>query len=247
MGFEDRPSATALLGMDGFVLVAAGVIDGELHQVVETTASVVGCSACGTRATSRGRREVKVRDMASADRAVVVVWRKRLWRCEDPDCDTKTWSEQVEAIAPRASLTRRARVDICAQVGRHGRSVASVAARYGLRWATAMGAVAEHGAPLVNDPERIGDVEQLGLDETAFQAANATTLRRWRTEILAHDATGASNGPTEGLNLLVKKIKRVGHGFRSFRNYRLRLLLHCGVAWEAPPARMRGRSPRLVA
>jgi transposase len=27
------------------------------------------------------------------------------------------------------------------------------------------------------------------------------TLARWRTEILAHHDTGASNGPTEGLNL----------------------------------------------
>jgi hypothetical protein len=30
------------------------------------------------------------------------------------------------------------------------------------------------------------------------------------------------------MNLLIKKVKRVGHGFRSFTNYRLRLLLHCG-------------------
>lgn len=56
--------------MKGFVLVAAGVIDGELHQVVETTASVVGCSACGIRAKSRGCREVS--DMASADRPAVM-------------------------------------------------------------------------------------------------------------------------------------------------------------------------------
>jgi transposase len=54
------------------------------------------------------------------------------------------------------------------------------------------------------------------------------TLGRWRTEIRAHHATGASNGPTEGLNLLVKKVKRARHGFRSFANYRLRILLHAG-------------------
>jgi hypothetical protein len=41
-----------------------------------------------------------------------------------------------------------------------------------------------------------------------------------------------SNGPTEAINLLIKKIKRVGHGFRNFDNYRLRLLLHCGVEWN---------------
>ncbi len=76
----------------------------------------------------------------------------------------------------------------------------------------------------------------------------ARTARRWRTEILAHHDTGASNGPTEAVNLVVKKVLRVAHGFRSFENYRLRVLLHCGVEWHTPPAaRIRGRSPRLVA
>jgi hypothetical protein len=30
----------------------------------------------------------------------------------------------------------------------------------------------------------------------------AKTMSRWRTEILAHHRTGASNGPTEAVNLL---------------------------------------------
>jgi hypothetical protein len=30
------------------------------------------------------------------------------------------------------------------------------------------------------------------------------------------------------MNLLIKKIKRVGHGFRRFANYRLRVLLYTG-------------------
>ena len=35
----------------------------------------------------------------------------------------------------------------------------------------------------------------------------------------------------------MKKIQRIGHGFRNLRNYRLRLLLHCGgVAWQDQPA-----------
>ncbi len=59
------------------------------------------------------------------------------------------------------------------------------------------------------------------------------TIRRWEPEILAWHATRLTNGPTEAVNLLVKKIKRVGHGFRNFENYRLRLLLHCGVSWSA--------------
>jgi hypothetical protein len=43
-------------------------------------------------------------------------------------------------------------------------------------------------------------------------------------------------------------VKRVGHGFGNFANYRLRLLLHCGVTWQTNhTARPRSRSPRFVA
>jgi transposase len=75
------------------------------------------------------------------------------------------------------------------------------------------------------------------------------TVGAWQAEILAwHVTEGCSNGPTEAVNLLVKKVKRVGHGFRNFANYRLRLLLHCGVAWKIHrTASLRGRAPRLVA
>jgi transposase len=77
----------------------------------------------------------------------------------------------------------------------------------------------------------------------------ARTIDSWRAEFLAYfDTGGVSNGPTEAVNLLIKKIKRVGHGFRNFDNYRLRLLLHCGVDWDTIRATpIRGRLPRSVA
>jgi transposase len=77
----------------------------------------------------------------------------------------------------------------------------------------------------------------------------ARTVDSWRAELLACvDTDRISNGPTEAINLLIKKIKRVGHGFRNFDNYRLRLLLHCGVEWHTPDATpIRGRLPRFVA
>ena len=76
------------------------------------------------------------------------------------------------------------------------------------------------------------------------------TLQSWEREILAHHTTGASNGPTEGLNLCVKKVKRCGHGFRSFEHYRLRVLLHAGgVTWPTrpQPERIRTRTPHRFA
>jgi transposase len=75
----------------------------------------------------------------------------------------------------------------------------------------------------------------------------AKSLRRWRTAILAHHVTGASNGPTEAVNLTIKAVKRCGRGFRNFANYRLRLLLVAGVEWQtARVTRLRAR-PRLIA
>jgi transposase len=85
-------------------------------------------------------------------------------------------------------------------------------------------------------------------DDVAEIQTLGKTLSRWRTEILNHHATGASNGPTEGMNLCIKKVKRAGHGYRCFDHYRLRVLLHAGGCnWDqlAPrptPIRTR-RSP----
>ena len=60
---------------------------------------------------------------------------------------------------------------------------------------------------------------------------------------------GLSNARSEAVNALIKKIKRVGHGFRNLENYRLRLLLHCGApTWQDQhAARLRKRRPHLVA
>jgi transposase len=83
-------------------------------------------------------------------------------------------------------------------------------------------------------------------DEVAEIRSLGNTLAAWRSEILAHHDTGASNGPTEGLNLCVKKVKRCGHGFRTWEHYRLRVLLHAGgVTWPARPRppRIRTRLP----
>ena len=76
-----------------------------------------------------------------------------------------------------------------------------------------------------------------------------TLSRRRRDEILAfHTTGGASNGPTEAVNLLIEKIRRLGHGYRNFTNYRRRLLLGCGITWTTVPTRrIRGRQPAFAA
>ncbi len=404
----------------------------EMILTVETTSTVTGCTACGTRAKPHERRAVSIRDLSWFGRATRLVWVKRRWRCPDADCETKTWTESHVGIEPRVVLSTRAAMESCRQVGELARPVAKVAEEFGVCWNTVMGAVEHHGTPLVEDQHRVGRVTKLGVDETSFLSATrhhrtiyatglvdldakividmvkgnsakdlrnwtsaqdpkwlegievvatdlaesfraglsphldhatrvadpfhvvrvanrmmdkvrrrvqneqlghrgrkadplfrirkvlltgaerldepgqnrmllglrfgdpndevlgawlakesvrevyltddpaiaellldkaisscqadsvpeirsmAKTLQRWRTEILNHHRTGASNGPTEGLNLCVKRVKRCGHGFSNFENYRLRVLLHAGgVTWpkRPRPPKIRTREP----
>jgi transposase len=54
------------------------------------------------------------------------------------------------------------------------------------------------------------------------------TLKKWFDKICNFHIARVSNGPTEALNNLIKRIKRIGFGFRNFENYRIRALLYAG-------------------
>src|SRR4051812_16108804 len=102
-------------------------------------------------------------DLPSGGRPVMLVWGQAglAHACGVPK---RTWTETSEVITPRASLTERARAEICRRVGQDGASVAAGAREFGIGWRTAMAAVREHGTPQVEDPTRLDGVEALGLD-----------------------------------------------------------------------------------
>ena len=77
----------------------------------------------------------------------------------------------------------------------------------------------------------------------------ATTLRRWRAEIITSIATGTHNGRTDAANAKIKDIKRSARGFRNLHNYRLRILLAAGQKprQTQPVTKIRTRRPSLVA
>jgi transposase len=79
-------TATAALGLPGFVVLAAGEYAGELELLVETTASVTGCPRCGVVATLHDRKSRSVRDLPCGGRPVILVWFKRVWRCRELRC-----------------------------------------------------------------------------------------------------------------------------------------------------------------
>jgi len=411
-----------LLGLPGMRVLGVAEGDDEVVIELETTAVTGWCRSCGVRAQAQDRTLKSVRDLSCFGRAVRLQVRQRRWRCREPQCPARTWTEDVDVFDATAVMTRRAGAEACRQVGQQARPVAAVAREFGVCWWTIMNAVIEHGTPLADDPDRVGTVVQLGVDETSFQAArpgrstsyvtglvdlerrrmidlvpgntaadlrrwcantdpawlnqvgvvatdlaesyraglsphldhavrvadpfhvvrvanrcldkvrrrvqneqlghrgrkadplykirkillagservtqsgvdrfhlglragdprdevlgawlakenvrdvyladnlaDATvlldkaiagcqgdvvpevralgdTLARWRTEILNRHTTGASNGPTEGLNLLVKEVKRCGRGFENFEHYRLRVILRAGrPTWPQRP------------
>ena len=113
---RDRSAVAVMLGMAGFVVLAVSEHEGELEQAIETTADLVGCPTCAAVAQCHDRRPVWVRDLPSAGRPVTVVWIKRVWRCPQTLCPTRTWTETSPCIAARASLTARARAEVCRRV-----------------------------------------------------------------------------------------------------------------------------------
>ena len=54
------------------------------------------------------------------------------------------------------------------------------------------------------------------------------TIARWTAQITNWHISKVTNGPTEALNNLIKRIKRAACGFRNFANYRIRALLYAG-------------------
>ncbi len=153
--------------------------DGEWWLAVETTADRVGCPACGVRAVGHGRRRVQVRDLPIAGRPVRLVWAKRIWSCGDPDCPTGTWTETSELIESRASLTVRARSEICRRVGEDGDSVAAVARRVRRRVAhrDGRGARTRPAPGRRSGPSRSAERARPGRDELLARRARPAAGR----------------------------------------------------------------------
>ena len=179
--------ATELVGLPGLMVGAQQVIDGEVWLFAETTADLMGCSSCGSRAVGHGRHRSQVRDLTVAGRPTVLCLSKRRWRCPEPDCEVRTWTESVPGVAPRAVLTERARRRIAEMVNVDGDSIAAAAAEFGVGWHTANQAVAQFTDPHVDDPERLEGVEAIGVDEKRFLNATPTARTRFTTQIVDLD------------------------------------------------------------
>jgi transposase len=161
------------------------------HEVticLESTVTVMGCASCGTRAKAKDRRWVALRDAPAADRSVVLRIHKRVWSCPEPDCPTKTWTEQCTLAEPRRVLTTRAAVWATDRIAAIEGTVASLARGLGVSWPTVWAAIERCAAErLIDDHAEV--TSQVGFDETVMQPAARLRRRRFVSvvvDVIAH-------------------------------------------------------------
>ena len=167
-----------------------GVVDGRPLEVhVEIRKPRPMCTGCGTAARVKDRPVVDLVDLPAFGRPVRLRWRKHRWCCPSDTCPVGSWTgEDPRIAAPRLAMTDRAGRWVTEQVGRYGRTVNDVAVELGCDWHTINDTVLAYGTALVDDPDRIGTVTALGLDETLFVRRGRWRRQQWATSIV--DVTG---------------------------------------------------------
>jgi len=170
-------TAAVMFGVDGVRVLAAGEVGRELHLLVETVPRVEGCRSCGVVAVPHRRREHLLRDAPFGHRPVVVMWRKRMFRCAEPACPVGTFSEEHPLAAQRAALTGRAIAWAVDALEGDDTTVSALARRLGVGWHTLWRAAQVEAAARLARPGRLDGVDTLGVDEHVWRPGRFGTGR----------------------------------------------------------------------
>lgn len=159
--------ASALFGVEGLRVVETETeADGTLTVwVITDHPGATVCPDCGTRSDRAHERQVltRPRDLRRGLDQVRVTWCKRRWKCEEPGCARKTFTESLPAVPPHCRLTGRLRGLLAAEVTDRGCTVAEAGRWQQVSWPVAHAAFAEHADPLLDQPLAL--TAHLGIDE----------------------------------------------------------------------------------
>ncbi len=136
-----------------------------LRLTIETGSAGSGCPGCGVIAEPRGRRMRRLHDIPAFGAPVQLRWRQRRYRCTEPACPVRGFTEDHALARPRAKLTTRSAWWAISCIQRDNASVASVARRLGVDWHTVWTAIKPLLAELADDPNRLTGVDTVGVDE----------------------------------------------------------------------------------
>ncbi len=157
---------TLLFDLPGFRVVECREDeDGERQVTVLGVEEEHACPACGVLAGPRPYdvRESRIKDLPFGHRPLRVTWRKRRYRCAEPSCPRRIFTETSEQIPPRHRLTGRLRAKLESAASSSARSCADVAREYRVSDWSVHKALLDKAIGLLAQPH---PVARLGLDET---------------------------------------------------------------------------------
>jgi transposase len=160
--------ATSLLfDLPGFRVVSCSLSGLGVRRVeVMQIADEHGCPRCGVLVGGKpyDLRGVGIKDLPVGHRPLEVAWRKRRYRCGEPSCPQRVFTERSEQIPPRRRLTLRLRVRLEQAASGSARAISDVARDYGVSWWSVHRALVDKAVALTDVP--VESVRMLGLDET---------------------------------------------------------------------------------
>ncbi len=132
-------------------------------HVVAADPSASACPVCGVFSTSvRQHRTTRPKDLPYGEAPLEVRWRTAQYRCREPRCPRKAFTESIAELPPGARVTGRLRRFAAAAVG-DGGSVARTAQRLPLSWPTVHRAFVCYADSVLTEP---APPAVLGTDET---------------------------------------------------------------------------------
>ncbi len=156
---------TILFGLPGVAVREVDVAADGTRTVHVLTADpgAAACPVCGVLSTSvRQHRVTRPKDLPYGEAPLAVHWHKTQYRCEQPRCPRKAFTESIPEVPPGARVTGRLRRHAARAVGA-GQSVATVVAGLPISWPVAHDAFVAHAEELLVEP--VPPVV-LGIDET---------------------------------------------------------------------------------
>jgi transposase len=178
---------TLLFALPGYrVLHVAVDSDGGRVVLIESTAGEGGCPGCGVLSgLVKERPTCRVKDLPHGLVSLRVWVRKRRFRCVEPLCARKSFTQTCPQLPARSRLTHRLRVKVATAVTATNRAMSEVAVEHDLAWGTVHRILVAASLIAV---AQAAPTTMIGIDETRARSV------RWLREQVLEQGPGREGG-----------------------------------------------------
>ncbi|MFD1846663.1 ISL3 family transposase [Arthrobacter flavus] len=161
-------AATTVFNLPGYRVTSAEVLACGQRRIRVESVLEAGCRGCGVISARRhSRRLQRVRDIRVAG-PVEVIWSKRRFFCDEPECGRKTFAESTPQVPAYSRSTARLRQALTEAVIGSGRAASETATAFGVSWWLVQRAL-DAAVLKLPDVDSLAPV-RLGIDEHRFRS-----------------------------------------------------------------------------